>query len=40
MMVESPFTPANHYHTKAVSPAWAQVNKIVVREGDHIFYAL
>ena len=35
-----PFTTANHYHTKAVSPAWRNDQKIVAREGAHLFYDL
>lgn len=35
-----PLTTANHYHTYAVVPAWADVDKIVDREGAHIFYKL
>ena len=35
-----PFTTANHYHTTTVSPSWKRDDKVVVREGDHIFYTL
>ncbi len=33
-------TPANHYHTTGVRPAWADDEKVVAREGAHVFYAL
>lgn len=36
----TPFTVANHYHTKAVSPSWADPTKITEIEGAHIFYRL
>lgn len=36
----SKLTTANHYHTKAVSPPWAKTDRIVAREGSHVFYAL
>lgn len=29
---------ATHYHTTAVSPSWADNEKIVARIGSHIFY--
>lgn len=35
-----PFTTANHYHTLQVSPSWKRDDKIVAREGAHIFYEL
>lgn len=35
-----PFTSANHYHTTGVSPAWKRDDKLVMREGAHLFYAL
>lgn len=35
-----PFTTANHYHTKGVSPTWKRDDKVVAREGAHIFYNL
>lgn len=35
-----PFTTANHYHTKAVSPPWKDNSKVVRVEGNHIFYQL
>ena len=31
---------ANHYHTTAVHPAWADPTKIIAREGAHVFYVL
>jgi spore germination cell wall hydrolase CwlJ-like protein len=40
MATAEPFTMANHYHTKAVAPAWANPAKITETEGDHIFYQL
>lgn len=36
----TPLTTANHYHTTGVAPSWARPDKIVAREGDHVFYAL
>lgn len=33
-------TTANHYHTRAVNPKWADATKIVEVEGAHIFYNL
>ena len=36
----SPLTAANHYHTTGVTPAWKQDDKIVSREGHHVFYRL
>lgn len=36
----SPLTKANHYHTTAISPAWAKADKVVDRAGHHVFYAL
>lgn len=36
----TPFTLANHYHTKAVHPAWADPKKITETEGAHVFYRL
>ena len=33
-------TLANHYHTKAVKPTWADPTKVTEIEGDHIFYNL
>lgn len=36
----TPLTRANHYHTIGVSPAWKRDDKIVNREGAHVFYAL
>jgi spore germination cell wall hydrolase CwlJ-like protein len=33
-------TDANHYHTKAVAPVWADHSKIVAVEGGHVFYKL
>lgn len=36
----SPLTRANHYHAKSVNPTWANTDKIVMREGNHIFYNL
>lgn len=36
----SPLTAANHYHTTAVAPAWAREDRVVHREGAHIFYVL
>lgn len=33
-------TTANHYHTKAVSPAWKRDEKVVGKVGSHIFYEL
>ncbi len=38
--VPPPFSVANHYHTKAVKPSWADETKITQVEGDHIFYDL
>ncbi len=35
-----PITLANHYHTKAVKPSWANPLKVTEVEGDHIFYNL
>jgi spore germination cell wall hydrolase CwlJ-like protein len=35
-----PFTAANHYHTRGVSPGWRDDSRIVNREGAHIFYRL
>lgn len=35
-----PFTTANHYHTTSVDPVWKDDNKVVTREGAHIFYRL
>mgnify|MGYP001562874444 CR=1 FL=1 len=35
-----PFTTANHYHTTGVTPAWKRDDKVVAREGAHIFYTL
>ncbi len=37
---EVPISVANHYHTKAVNPSWADETKITQVEGDHIFYDL
>lgn len=31
---------ANHYHRYNVSPSWADINKITVGIGNHIFYKL
>lgn len=36
----TPLTLANHYHATSVSPAWAKPDRIVAREGEHIFYTL
>jgi cell wall hydrolase len=36
----APLTTANHYHTTAIRPTWADDSKIVAREQHHIFYAL
>ena len=36
----APFTAANHYHTRGVSPGWRDDSAIVNREGSHIFYRL
>lgn len=33
-------TTANHYHAKSVTPTWARADRIVAREGAHIFYRL
>ena len=35
-------TDANHYHSTAVLPNWAKANpdKVVAREGHHVFYRL
>lgn len=33
-------TRANHYHVAGITPDWADVTKIVAREGAHVFYAL
>lgn len=33
-------TTANHYHTNVIQPSWAKSNRIVYREGNHIFYEL
>jgi spore germination cell wall hydrolase CwlJ-like protein len=34
------WTTANHYHTADITPAWADSNKVVAREGHHVFYEL
>ena len=36
----SPLTPANHYCVKTLRPAWFQEQKIVAREGNHVFLQL
>ena len=36
----TPITTANHYHTRDVAPSWSREDKIVAREGAHVFYAL
>lgn len=35
-----PFSTANHYHATGAFPAWRRHDKIVDREGGHVFYAL
>jgi spore germination cell wall hydrolase CwlJ-like protein len=35
-----PTAGANHYHTDAVQPYWADPNKITAIIGNHIFYKL
>ena len=35
-----PTNGANHYHTTAVEPYWADNDKVTLRLGDHIFYKL
>lgn len=40
MQAPSPITKANHYHTTTVSPPWKRDDRIVAREGSHVFYAL
>jgi len=35
-----PFTEANHYCVVGLAPAWRNDQKIVAREGAHVFYAL
>lgn len=37
---DEPMTTANHYHTVAVNPSWRRTDKLVDREGAHLFYAL
>jgi spore germination cell wall hydrolase CwlJ-like protein len=34
------YTDANHYHTTAVMPSWHDADKIVEREGSHLFLEL
>lgn len=33
-------TTANHYHVLGLMPTWADADKVVDREGHHVFYAL
>lgn len=40
LSADEPFSSANHYHTANVSPSWKRTDKIVDREGAHVFYAL
>ena len=35
-----PLTTANHYHTTAINPKWADATRIVATEGHHVFYDL
>jgi N-acetylmuramoyl-L-alanine amidase len=36
----SPLTPANHYHAKDIDPSWKRDDRVVAREGAHVFYRL
>lgn len=36
----TPVTTANHYHTRNVNPKWADKTRIVMIEGNHVFYQL
>lgn len=40
LSVAQPVSTCNHYHTKQVTPTWADPAKIVAQEGNHIFYRL
>lgn len=40
MAAPSKLTTANHYHTNAIKPSWARADKIVMVNGNHVFYAL
>jgi spore germination cell wall hydrolase CwlJ-like protein len=37
---KDPTFGADHYHTSAVNPKWADSSKITARIGNHIFYKL
>ena len=41
VLVDMPaLTDANHYHVEGLFPTWAEAEKVVAREGHHVFYAL
>lgn len=40
LTADTPVTLANHYHSTAIKPRWADSTKITETEGNHIFYRL
>ena len=39
-LLDDPTGGANHYHTRAINPGWADSDKETARLGDHVFYRL